>query len=144
MKCRCRWKGVDQLPLLVGMTANVEVETEPATQMLLVPSIALAAGAGRVSGVVGESRNDPQGAPIVTPVQVGLSDGTFTQVVEGLKEGDEVVVQSSSERTAGTGMASRAADLAVPGLAVPALEAAATLAAGIGQGQWQLEGFKIR
>ncbi len=35
------------------------------------------------------------------PVQVGLSDGTYTQITSGLNEGDQVVVEMSS--STGTG-----------------------------------------
>ncbi len=36
--------------------------------------------------------SDPEGDPIPTPVEVGLSDGVFTQIVEGVKAGDQVVM----------------------------------------------------
>ncbi|MFZ2362036.1 MAG: hypothetical protein WA040_22045, partial [Anaerolineae bacterium] len=34
--------------------------------------------------------------PVATPVQVGLSNGTYTEIVRGLNLGDQVVVQYSS------------------------------------------------
>ena len=33
------------------------------------------------------------------PVEVGLSDGAYTQIVRGLNDGDQVVVQMSSAET---------------------------------------------
>jgi len=38
------------------------------------------------------------------PVQVGLSDGTYTQIVKGLNAGDQVIVQlESTDSTTGFG-----------------------------------------
>ncbi|MGB8646169.1 MAG: hypothetical protein WCF84_13095, partial [Anaerolineae bacterium] len=37
-----------------------------------------------------------QGSPVAVPVEVGLSDGTYTQIVKGLNVGDQVVVQMQS------------------------------------------------
>ena len=36
---------------------------------------------------------NPAAPPQAVPVEVGLSDGTYTQIVRGLNEGDQVVVQ---------------------------------------------------
>ena len=38
----------------------------------------------------------PVAAPQSVPVEVGLSDGTYTQITSGLNEGDQVVVQMSN------------------------------------------------
>jgi len=35
----------------------------------------------------------PGGAAVATPVELGLSDGTNVEVLRGLNEGDQVVVQ---------------------------------------------------
>jgi hypothetical protein len=39
---------------------------------------------------------DPAGQPEAVPVEVGLSDGSYTQIVRGLNEGDKVLVEMSS------------------------------------------------
>jgi hypothetical protein len=39
---------------------------------------------------------DSQGEPMAVPVEVGLSDGTYTQIVRGLNLGDKVVVQMTA------------------------------------------------
>jgi len=39
---------------------------------------------------------DPNGDPVAVPVEVGLSDGTYTQITRGLNPGDQVVVQIAS------------------------------------------------
>ena len=56
-------EGAEKLPLLVGMTANVEVETESAANALLVPSIALQRVNGQYQVLV-PNPNDPKGAPV--------------------------------------------------------------------------------
>ena len=43
--------------------------------------------------------SNAQGSPVSVPVEVGLSDGTYTQITKGLNEGDRVVVQMQSTTT---------------------------------------------
>jgi multidrug efflux pump subunit AcrA (membrane-fusion protein) len=45
--------------------------------------------------------SDAEGEPIAVPVEVGLSNGTYTQIVRGLNPGDQVVVQLSSSDSEG-------------------------------------------
>jgi hypothetical protein len=45
--------------------------------------------------LVAES-DDPAAQAVSVPVEVGLSDGTYTQITKGLNEGDRVVVQMQS------------------------------------------------
>jgi multidrug efflux pump subunit AcrA (membrane-fusion protein) len=40
--------------------------------------------------------SDPAGEPVSVPVEIGLSNGTYTEIVRGLNPGDHVVVQLSS------------------------------------------------
>jgi ribosomal protein L14 len=42
---------------------------------------------------------DPNGAPETVTVQVGLSDGTYTQITKGLNVGDQVIVQVKAATT---------------------------------------------
>lgn len=84
-------EGAEKLPLLIGMTANVAIQTEQAENTLLVPTMALQ----RVNGgyqVRLVDTDNPQGQPVPVEVQVGLSDGMYTQITSGLQEGDQVVV----------------------------------------------------
>ena len=37
--------------------------------------------------------SDPSMEPEAVPVEVGLSNGTYTEIVRGLNEGDQVVMQ---------------------------------------------------
>jgi multidrug efflux pump subunit AcrA (membrane-fusion protein) len=77
---------------LVGMTANVKVQVGEARNALLVPSMALQKVNGMYQVLVADS-SDPQGQAVSVPVEVGLSDGTYTQITKGLNVGDRVVVE---------------------------------------------------
>ncbi|WP_423225790.1 efflux RND transporter periplasmic adaptor subunit [Candidatus Amarolinea aalborgensis] len=99
--------GADNLALLVGMTANVEVQVGQAADALLVPTLALTKANGLYQVLV-PNTSDPNGDPIAVPVEVGLSDGAYTQITKGLNPGDQVVVQvasttSSSQTQGGPG-----------------------------------------
>ncbi|MCO6450931.1 MAG: efflux RND transporter periplasmic adaptor subunit [Caldilineales bacterium] len=85
-------QGADQLPLKVGMTANVAIEVGQVQDALLVPTMALQNVGGFYQVQVADSRN-PEAEPQSVPVEVGLSNGIYTQIVRGLNEGDQVVVQ---------------------------------------------------
>ncbi len=92
-------EGAKDLALLVGMTANVDIATGQAEDVLLVPTMALQTVNGMVQVLVPNS--DPAGEPVSTPVEVGLSNGTYTEIVRGLNPGDQVVVQLSSSDSEG-------------------------------------------
>ena len=92
--------GAEALNLLVGMTANVEIEVGHVSDALLVPTLALQ----RVSGMYQVSVPntwDPAGEPETVPVEIGLSNGTYTQIVKGLIAGDQVIVQLESADNTG-------------------------------------------
>ncbi len=88
----------DNLPLLVGMTANVTIETGRVQNALLVPTLALQTVNGMVQVLV-PNPTDPDGQPVATPVEVGLSNGTYTQIVKGLVAGDQIVYQLSNNQS---------------------------------------------
>lgn len=87
--------GAEELPLLVGMTANVEIAVGQVQNALLVPKMALIS-AGNGYQVLVPNRRDPTGEPQAMPVEIGLSNGIFTEIKSGLNAGDTVIVQSSS------------------------------------------------
>ncbi len=96
--------GADNLALLVGMTANVEVQVGQAADALLVPTLALSKANGLYQVLVPNASGDPT----AVPVEIGLSDGAYTQITKGLNPGDQVVVQvasttSSSQTLGGPG-----------------------------------------
>ena len=90
--------GVEGLPLLVGMTANVQINIGTVENALLVPTMALQKVGGKYTVLV-PNGSDPEGEPESVPVEVGLSNGTYTQIVKGLNEGDQVVVQIAATRS---------------------------------------------
>ena len=47
----------------------------------------------------GAEHGDPAGQPEAVPVEVGLSDGSYTQIVRGLNDGDKVVVELSAAQS---------------------------------------------
>ncbi len=87
--------GADNLALLVGMTANVEVQVGQASDALLVPTLALSKANGLYQVLV-PNTTDPNGDPTAVPVEVGLSDGTYTQITKGLNPGDQVVIEMAA------------------------------------------------
>ncbi len=100
--------GADDLPLLIGMTANVEIHAGDTNNALLVPTMALQQNNGQYQVLV-SNPDDPAAEPEAVTVLVGLSDGAYTEVTGNLSAGDHVVVQlesstsSSAGRTGGSG-----------------------------------------
>ena len=90
--------GAEKLPLLVGMTANVKIAAGRAENALLVPAMALQKANGMYQVLV-PNTVDPAGQPEAVPVEVGLSDGSYTQIVRGLNDGDQVIVELSAAQS---------------------------------------------
>jgi HlyD family secretion protein len=90
--------GAEKLPLLVGMTANVQIQIGQVTDALLVPAMALQRVQGMYQVMV-PNTTDPAGQPETVPVEVGLNDGTNAQIVRGLNLGDKVVVQMQASQS---------------------------------------------
>lgn len=88
-------EGAEQLGARVGMTANVSIVTGEAADALLVPTMALSKANGMYQVMVADVAN-PEAEPQAVPVEVGLSDGTYTQITAGLNEGDQVIMQISA------------------------------------------------
>ncbi|MEE9614208.1 MAG: efflux RND transporter periplasmic adaptor subunit [Thermodesulfobacteriota bacterium] len=73
--------------LMPGMSANVEIATDRIQGTLLIPSEAVRVE-NKETGVYIPAAAGPAWAPIKT----GKTDGITTEVTEGLKEGDEVII----------------------------------------------------
>ena len=77
------------LPVLMGMTANADLTTAQHKGVLLVPNRAItvdrAAGSYYVNKVV-------DGQLVQTEVTIGLRDDSFTEIKSGLNEGDQVYI----------------------------------------------------
>ena len=79
-----------QLPVRLGMTAEVEIVVDSANNALLVPNRAIAAD--RTAGRYYVTRQRPDGSTEQVEVQIGLRDGQYTQVLKGLNLGDQLVL----------------------------------------------------
>lgn len=82
---------LDRLPekLLPGMTATVQIEVERISNVLLAPFNAVKEKNGRaVVRVVSAARQTEE-----RPIRVGRRNQEFVEVLEGLKEGDTVLVR---------------------------------------------------
>jgi len=77
--------------LKANMTANAEIVLEERPNSLIVPEAAISYDAKRSASVDVLDRSARSGRRRV-PIKVGISNGTRTQVIEGLKEGDRVVL----------------------------------------------------
>ena len=77
--------------LKANMTANAEIVLEERPNSLIVPESAINYDAKRNASVDVLDRSSRTGRRRV-PIKVGISNGTRTQVLEGLKEGDKVVL----------------------------------------------------
>ncbi len=85
--------GHTDLPVRVGMTANANLITAEKKDVLLVPNQAInvdrSSGTYSVNLVVGEGTE-------TTPVTIGLRDSSYTQILSGLNEGDELLITNST------------------------------------------------
>jgi HlyD family secretion protein len=85
--------GTTGLPLLAGMTGNASLVTADIAEALLLPNAAInadrEAGTYSVNLVVDE---DGAQTVVETAVSIGLRDGRYTQIVDGLSEGDRVLI----------------------------------------------------
>jgi HlyD family secretion protein len=79
--------------LKANMTANAEIVLEERPNVLLVPEAAISYDAARKATVDVLDRTQRSGRRKV-PIKVGISNGTRTQVTEGLQAGDKVVLPS--------------------------------------------------
>jgi len=82
------------LPILVGMTANAELVTANREDVLLVPNAAIMADRENGTFIVNLVRTEADGTKTIVPVEVsvGLKDDSYSQIIDGLVEGDVVVL----------------------------------------------------
>jgi len=92
---RVSLEGVEEVDVSPGMTANLTIVVGEAEDALLVPSLAIQESDDGNVVIL----QDPSGSTVVTPIQVGLSDGLYVEVLRGLVEGDQVLVQYQTEET---------------------------------------------
>ncbi|MBI3286852.1 MAG: efflux RND transporter periplasmic adaptor subunit [Chloroflexi bacterium] len=85
----------DDPRLRVGMTANVEIAAQRAEGALLVPNRAIRVD--REAGRLYVEKAMASGSLLVE-ITPGLRNESFTQVLEGLSEGDQVIIRPISGR----------------------------------------------
>lgn len=78
--------------LKAQMTANAEILLDEHKAVLTVPENAVSYDAGRNAFVSVPDKSQKDGLRKV-PVKIGLSNGAVTEILNGLKEGDQVVLQ---------------------------------------------------
>jgi multidrug efflux pump subunit AcrA (membrane-fusion protein) len=86
--------GETDLPILVGMTADANLETVNFMETLLVPNAAVNVdrtnGAYSVNLVTIDSNGNETYTE--TAVSVGLHDDQYTQIIDGLNKGDQLLI----------------------------------------------------
>lgn len=78
--------------LRANMTANAEIVLEEHKDALLVAESAVIYDQQRNATIEFPSATNPKGKE-KKPIKVGISNGTRTEVLEGLKEGEKVILQ---------------------------------------------------
>jgi len=85
------------LGLLPGMTATAAIETQQLKDVVVVPNRAIQIDREGSEPIVFVEKVDDQGNTMRVEVQLGSRNGTVTQVVTGLEEGDQVIIRSRPE-----------------------------------------------
>jgi HlyD family secretion protein len=91
------------LNLLTGMTATAAIQTRQLKDVVVVPNRAIQIDrAGSGEPVVFVEKLDGQGQSTRVEVELGSRNGSVTEVVAGLEEGDQVIIRQRLE-TGGPG-----------------------------------------
>jgi HlyD family secretion protein len=97
----------------IGMTANLVIVTAQKDNVLLVPNTALLPqGDGQVVVRIGGA--GPAGGQVQTPVETGLTDGTYTEIMSGLNEGDVIQSLATATTTTSSGAPGGPGGLGIP------------------------------
>lgn len=76
-----------------GMSAEVKLIIDDVSQVVSVPSSAVQSDSeGNYFVYVKDSSNSKNSTPLQKAVTIGVSDGSYTQITEGLAEGDAILV----------------------------------------------------
>lgn len=88
----------DSGALKSGMTADVDIIVDERSNVLVIPNTALESFRGLVMARVLDENKEPS----FKRVELGISDGTFTEVISGLEAGEMVAIPSSGTGAATT------------------------------------------
>ncbi len=88
-RVRVQLTELGEAPLRPGMTANVNIITRQADDVLIVPrrAVRIEDGQAYVERVLADERLE------MAPVEIGLTDPLYVEIVSGLQEGDRVFVR---------------------------------------------------
>lgn len=81
--------------LRAGMTANVNFRLESRDAALLMPAAAIKVRDGKTYALVPAE----DGSPVEREIRVGVSDGRNSEVLEGLAEGDKVLIAQLGKKS---------------------------------------------
>ncbi len=86
--------GESELPVLLGMTADAALLASDNEEVLLVPNAAINADRNTGTFTVNKVFLDAEGNQVTEEVEVSINlrDGRYTQVIDGLVEGDQVLI----------------------------------------------------
>jgi RND family efflux transporter MFP subunit len=85
------------LNLLTGMTASAAIETRQLKDVVVVPNRAIQIDRAGSEPVIFVEKVDDQGQTTRVEVELGSRNGKVTEVVAGLKEGDQVIIRKQPQ-----------------------------------------------
>jgi multidrug efflux pump subunit AcrA (membrane-fusion protein) len=86
---------IQNVQLRQGLTVSVSVVIQQKSNVLLVPNAAIT----RVNGQNMVKVSGPAGVLVERPIEIGIADWQFTEVISGLNEGDKVSVPPGTRTT---------------------------------------------
>jgi HlyD family secretion protein len=84
--------------LLPDMTATLTIITQQANNAIVVPNSGIAYARSQGGGSGSSVFVLQNGAPVLVPIQTGITDGVTTQVVAGVQAGDQVITGGGSAK----------------------------------------------
>lgn len=92
------------LNLLTGMTASASIETRQLKDVVVVPNRAIQIDRAGSKPVVFVEKVDGQGQATRVEVELGSRNGKVTEVVAGLKAGDQVIIRKQAQVGVGSNL----------------------------------------
>jgi HlyD family secretion protein len=83
--------------LLSGMTANATIETGRLDEVVVVPNRAIQIDRKSTTPMVYVEKLNEAGNPTRVEIELGMRNGSVTEVVNGLEEGDQVVIRTEPD-----------------------------------------------
>lgn len=92
------------LNLLTGMTASAAIETRQLKDVVVVPNRAIQIDRAGSEPVIFVEKVDGQGQTTRVEIELGSRNGKVTEVVAGLKEGDQVIIRKQPQVELGSSL----------------------------------------